>query len=64
MKYCDDKEFIKKYASSIKLEEFKPKKITIKLDDKNNNAEDKVSDDDEFVIEKLYNELYNAKIER
>lgn len=58
--YCNDREYIKKAVNSIHVEEFVPKKASIKVDDKD-KTEEKV-EDDEFVIESLSKELLNFNI--
>jgi len=50
MKYCHDREYIKKVVSAIHVPEYQPKKATIKVDDKD-TTEEKVEDDDEAVAE-------------
>jgi hypothetical protein len=46
--YCFDRELIKNLCAKVKIEEFKPKKVTIKKDEKD-TTEEKCEDDEERV---------------
>ncbi|KAL4461677.1 hypothetical protein ABPG72_016686 [Tetrahymena utriculariae] len=58
--YCHDREYVKKAANSVHVEEFVPKKASIKVDDKD-KTEEKV-EDDEIVTENLTKELLNFNL--
>lgn len=58
--YNTDKQYIKKVSNSVVVEEFVPKKATIKVDEKDKTEEK--AEDDETVIENLSRDLLEFNI--